>query len=716
MPLHCGEARAALRAAGARALEAPRPPRGARPRARASRRCRARPAQHVARHRAALHQRLRELRASAARARVAPSGRARAAARRAALRAQGRRAAAGPERRRAPRGARGARRRAGGARPASARWRAATRSSTTARATSSRPPRRRARPGASGSSSATAAVRRDDPRTDPSTTTTSRPGAARPTRRPPRASRRSSSGWTPARPACARRWTSVREGRGLVEFCAGELDAVGAGLEELRLDELVARLEQRREPTLGAPPSRAPRTRIADLPLEIEDYGLERLAARRLRDFTRVSTVLRLRGGGDEGLGEDVTYDAEDHDVLQEAGAGAAARRQLDARVVLRPPRHAGPVARAAAPRGVASTTGCGRTSRPRSTSRCARPGLPLPEALGREARPLTFVVSLRLGEPADARAAARAPGPLPGLRFKLDPTPTGRRAGRRARRRPARVDSRRPQGPVQGLGRRQGRRPGALPARRRGVPAGVDRGPALTDETDRCSSPTATASRGTRNIHCGGGHRGLPFAPRMVNVKPSRLGGLRELLRAYDHCAEHGIAMYGGGQFELGAGPRPDPVPRGLFHPDSPNDVAPGGYNDVEPAGGPARQSLAGPGPSDGLPLGLRAGALSRRRLRSGGGGRRCRGLTGSPARAAPGGDQAEGQDPEPDAHEQQGDAHDDREQRHVLREVGRVQRGASAVSLTTGCGPGWRPAAWSSGSIAAAFSLSVGLPLASR
>jgi exodeoxyribonuclease VII small subunit len=34
-----------------------------------------------------------------------------------------------------------------------------------------------------------------------------------------------------------------KEGRTLVEFCAGELDAVGRGLEELRLDELVARLE-----------------------------------------------------------------------------------------------------------------------------------------------------------------------------------------------------------------------------------------------------------------------------------------------------------------------------------------------------------------------------------------------------------------------------------------------------------------------------------------
>jgi exodeoxyribonuclease VII small subunit len=35
----------------------------------------------------------------------------------------------------------------------------------------------------------------------------------------------------------------VREGRELVEYCASELDAVSRGLEELRLEELVTRLE-----------------------------------------------------------------------------------------------------------------------------------------------------------------------------------------------------------------------------------------------------------------------------------------------------------------------------------------------------------------------------------------------------------------------------------------------------------------------------------------
>ena len=36
----------------------------------------------------------------------------------------------------------------------------------------------------------------------------------------------------------------IREGRELVSYCAAELEAVTRGLEELRLEELVARLEQ----------------------------------------------------------------------------------------------------------------------------------------------------------------------------------------------------------------------------------------------------------------------------------------------------------------------------------------------------------------------------------------------------------------------------------------------------------------------------------------
>jgi exodeoxyribonuclease VII small subunit len=50
----------------------------------------------------------------------------------------------------------------------------------------------------------------------------------------------------------------VREGRELVEYCAGELDAVSQGLEELRLEELVARLNPAPAPAAPASPAAPP--------------------------------------------------------------------------------------------------------------------------------------------------------------------------------------------------------------------------------------------------------------------------------------------------------------------------------------------------------------------------------------------------------------------------------------------------------------------------
>ena len=106
-------------------------------------------------------------------------------------------------------------------------------------------------------------------------------------------------------------------------------------------------------------------------------------------------------------------------------------------------------------------------------------------------------------------------------------------------------------------------------------------------------------------NIHSVADIEGLPFAPRMVNVKPSRLGPLRELTAAYDFCAERGIGMYGGGQFEIGPGRGQIQYLASVFHPDTPNDVAPGGYNDADPPAGlpdePARPAAR----ADRVPLG---------------------------------------------------------------------------------------------------------------
>ncbi len=45
-----------------------------------------------------------------------------------------------------------------------------------------------------------------------------------------------------------------RGGKALVEYCAGELDVVGESLKELRLEELVARLEAAPSAVADAPP------------------------------------------------------------------------------------------------------------------------------------------------------------------------------------------------------------------------------------------------------------------------------------------------------------------------------------------------------------------------------------------------------------------------------------------------------------------------------
>src|SRR5581483_9251509 len=55
--------------------------------------------------------------------------------------------------------------------------------------------------------------------------------------------------------------------------------------------------------------------------------------------------------------------------------------------------------------------------------------------------------------------------------------------------------------------------------------------------------------------IHSVADIQALPFPPRGMNVKPSRFGSLRALFDAHDYCREHGMTVYGGGQFELGPG-----------------------------------------------------------------------------------------------------------------------------------------------------------------
>jgi hypothetical protein len=75
------------------------------------------------------------------------------------------------------------------------------------------------------------------------------------------------------------------------------------------------------------------------------------------------------------------------------------------------------------------------------------------------------------------------------------------------------------------------------------------------------------------------------PLRGRVVNVKPSRIGGLRGLFGVYARCARERRPMYGGGMGELGVGRGQIELLAALFHPDAPNDVAPSAYNEDDPS-----------------------------------------------------------------------------------------------------------------------------------
>ena len=99
-----------------------------------------------------------------------------------------------------------------------------------------------------------------------------------------------------------------------------------------------------------------------------------------------------------------------------------------------------------------------------------------------------------------------------------------------------------------------------------------------------------------------------LPFLPRTINVKPSRIGTLAEAA-AHVRVVRASAASrnYGGGQSELGVGRGQIQYLASLFHAGEPNDIAPSGYDWAEfPETRPARQPAAAGPRADGLPPAL--------------------------------------------------------------------------------------------------------------
>jgi L-alanine-DL-glutamate epimerase-like enolase superfamily enzyme len=337
---------------------------------------------------------------------------------------------------------------------------------------------------------------------------------------------------------------------------------------------------------------------LAQLPVRIEGYELEPLRAQVSSEFERLSTVIHLHGAGEEGLGEDVTYDGVDQEALQREGptlplAGTwtlegFCRHLENLQLFPQPPE-----------REVSARYRTWAYESAALDLALRQAGGSLHAALGREPQPVRFVVSLRLGEPPTLEPLRRRLDPYPGLRFKLDPTSSWDEPLIAALVATGAVDSVDFKGYYSGSIVDQPPDPVLYARVLEAFPQAWIEDPALTPETTPILEPHRDRFSWDAIIHSIADIEALPYPPRMVNIKPSRLGGVRNLMDAYDYCAERAIGNYGGGQFELGVGRGQNQYLASLFHADAPNDVAPTGFNlPVTPPGLPS--SPLAPAPAE--------------------------------------------------------------------------------------------------------------------
>jgi hypothetical protein len=303
---------------------------------------------------------------------------------------------------------------------------------------------------------------------------------------------------------------------------------------------------------------------VKDLSITIERVEIEphELA---VKHFRRRTTVIHLHGAGQEGAGEDVSYEEEMQLAFtDEALPDLTGEHTLDSFSAL-----------AAGQPGY----------RPWGLESAAldlalrQAGRSLADVVGREPQPVRFVVS---------QSAIRELLELyPALRFKLDASDSWTDEIVAELAATGAVDV------VDLKGLYEGDWLDATPSAElygrvaEGFPGAWLEDARLNEETRPVLEPHRGRLTWDFPIHSVADVEALELPPECLNSKPSRFGSVRRLFDFYDYCEEHGIAIYGGGQFELGPGRSQIQHLASLFHADAPNDVAPKEYNDGGPRPG---------------------------------------------------------------------------------------------------------------------------------
>jgi L-alanine-DL-glutamate epimerase-like enolase superfamily enzyme len=323
---------------------------------------------------------------------------------------------------------------------------------------------------------------------------------------------------------------------------------------------------------------------VADLPLHVESYEVDRLEAGPSWASERVTSQVRLLGDGMDGLGEDVS-------LVDEKNAGLFAA----------PPSLplAGTWTLATFCEFVSGLEqwpeppdwDAARNWRNWAFESAAldlalrQAGRPLHEVLGREPQPVRFVNSLGLGEDPSTETIHRRLANHPSVGFKLDAAPGWSQEI---------LDDLSATGAVQQVdfkgqyGMEVADEDALVAMYERVVarfPEAIFEDPHDLPAVMEIVRPHHARVAYDAPIHSAQDIAATPIPSRIVNVKPSRIGSLRRLLELYAHCEREGLRMYGGGMGEIGVGRGQIELLASLFHPREPNDVAPSGFNAAEPS-----------------------------------------------------------------------------------------------------------------------------------
>ena len=321
--------------------------------------------------------------------------------------------------------------------------------------------------------------------------------------------------------------------------------------------------------------------RLAELPLAIDGYALLALDGPADGPPELNRTLVRLSGGGYHGDGEDISAFGEYREPVLAAGpvlplAGSwtlgsfvARLAELDQWAGVTPEWEMALRWRNWAYESAALDLALQQA------------GLSLAEALGLSLRPLTFVNSLGLGDPPSTDTIATRIAQAPSVGFKLDAAPSWTQEI---------LDTLAATGRVRTIDFKG--RYGLEVADEDALLVLYDRvlatfGPEVILE-DPHDIPAVLAKLPMERVSFDAPiARVSDITTGTINVKPSRIGSLIALLDIYEHCDANGIVMYGGGMGELGIARGQIELLASLFHPDTPNDVAPSAYNLPDPPAG---------------------------------------------------------------------------------------------------------------------------------